>query len=277
MTRLREVILPFDPQYPEDAVPPSWRSRLSWVGLTFALGAVTGLGTAPDILHYVLFPVAALAAGLAVNHSGPGLAMILNMAPFRHGGERTGLWLRDMLFYTVGAVAATIALGAALGHLGSMLPRSWSAESYGLTALGVLAAVYALREPPVVSVSAPQWWTQLAEWRRGLFGRLLESGHFSALIGQVCGTFVPNTLVQIMTVAAVVYGSPAFGAFVFGVFVVQRVGTLWLIVSWRRTSADLDHAFELATAMTPRLRLIAGSLMAFVGAYSIVAWITSGG
>ncbi len=203
--------------------------------------------------------------------------MILNMAPFRHGGERTGRWLRNMLIYTVGAVAATTAVGGVLGYLGSMLPRSWSSDSYGLAALGVLAALYALREPPVVSLPAPQWWTQLAAWRRSRYRQLIESDPFGGLIREVCGTFVPNAMIQVMTVAAIVYGSPVFGAIVFGVYGAYRAGMLWLIVSWRSTSADIDHAFELTTGMAPRIRLIGGSWMAFVGAYSIVAWITSGG
>ena len=182
MNRLKEVILPFDPQRPEDIVPPSWRARASLVGLAFVLGALSGLGTS-NIVHYVLFSIAALAAGMAVNNSLPGLTMILNMAPFRHGGERTGRWLLNMLYYTVGAV---------LGYLGGMLPRSWSSDSYGPAALGVLAVVYALSEPPVVSLPSPQWWTQLAAWRRNLYRQLIEYDRFGALIGQVCGTFVPN-------------------------------------------------------------------------------------
>ena len=52
---------------------------------------------------------------------------------------------------------------------------------------------------------------------------------------------------------------------------------LCLIVSRRRTSADIDHAFELTTGMAPRFRLASGSWMVFVSAYSIVAWITGGG
>ena len=80
MNRLKEAILPFDPQYPEDIVPPSWRARASSVGFAFALGAVTGLGTL-SIVHYVAFLIVALFAGLSVNHSVPGLSMILNMAP----------------------------------------------------------------------------------------------------------------------------------------------------------------------------------------------------
>ena len=174
-----------------------------------------------------------------------------------------------MLIYTVGAVAATTVVGGVLGYLGSMLPRSWSSDSYGL------AALYALREPPVVSLPAPQWWTRLAAWRRSLYRQFIESDPFGGLIGEVCGTFVPNALVQVMTVAAIVYGSPTFGAIVFGVYGVYRAGMLWLIVSWRSTSADIDHAFELTTGMVPSLRLASGAWMAFVGAYSIVAWITS--
>ena len=59
------------------------------LGLAFALGAVTGLSTL-SIVHYVAFLIVALIAGLSVDHSVRGLSMILNMAPFRHGGERTG-------------------------------------------------------------------------------------------------------------------------------------------------------------------------------------------
>ncbi len=62
MNRLKEAILPFDPQYPEDIVPPSWRARASSVGFAFALGAVTGLGTL-SIVHYVAFLIVALFAG----------------------------------------------------------------------------------------------------------------------------------------------------------------------------------------------------------------------
>ncbi len=42
--------------------------------------------------------------------------------------------------------------------------------------------------------------------------QLIESDPFGGLIGEVCGTFVPNAMIQVMTVAAIVYGSPAFGA-----------------------------------------------------------------
>ena len=195
MNRLKEAILPFDPQRPEGIVPPSRRARASSVGFAFALGAVTGLGTL-NIVHYLVFLIVALVAGLSVNHSVPGLSMILNMAPFRHGGERTGRWLRNMLTYTVGAVAATTAVGWVLGYLGSMLPRSWSSDSYGLAALGALAALSALREPPVVSLPAPQWWTQLAAWRRSRYRQLIESDPFGGLIGEVCGTFVPNAMIS---------------------------------------------------------------------------------
>ena len=52
------------------------------MGFAFALGAVTGLGTL-NIVHYVVFLIVALIAWLSVNHSVPGLSMILNMAPFQ--------------------------------------------------------------------------------------------------------------------------------------------------------------------------------------------------
>ena len=116
MNRLKEAILPFDPQRPEDIVPPSRRARASLVCIAFALGAVSGLGTL-NIIHYVVFLIAALAAGLSVNHSVPGLSMILNMAPFRHGDERTG-----RLNYTVGTVAATTAVGGVLATWGVCCP-----------------------------------------------------------------------------------------------------------------------------------------------------------
>ena len=102
----------------------------------------------------------------------------------------------------------------------------------------------------------PQWWAQLAAWRRSRYRQFIESDPFGGLIGRVCGTFAPNALVQVITVAAVLYGSPASGAIVFGVYGAYRAGILWLIVSWRSTSADIDHAFELTTGMAPRLRLI---------------------
>ena len=42
---------------------------------------------------------------------------------------------------------------------------------------------------------------------------------------------MPDALVQVVAVAAVLYGSPISGAILFAVFGVSCVGMLWLLVS----------------------------------------------
>lgn len=67
-----------------------------------------------------------------------------------------GKWVRGMVSYSFGAIAATAVLGGVLGYLGDMLPPSLTPDANGLLILGALAALHALHEPQVVPVPMPQ-------------------------------------------------------------------------------------------------------------------------
>ena len=254
---------------------PRWTVRAIAVCIALIMGGVSALGTLE--FAYVFIPLAALTAGLTVNCSAAGYTMILNMAPLRYGGERRGKWLRGMVLYSVGAMASTATLGGVLGYLGAMLPPSLTPDANGLLILGSLAAVHALREPHVVPVPMPQSLRDLREKWRDRFFLSLVRHPLGTLIGQASGTLVPDALVQVSAMAAVLYGSPIFGAILFGMFGASRVGMLWLLVSRGRTEADVHRSFEFVGVTEPMLRLLSGCFLAAVGGYSILTWFIGGG
>ena len=88
------------------------------------------------------------------------------------------------------------------------------------------------------------------------------------MIGQASGTFVPDALVQVVAVAAVLYGSPISGAILFAMFGVSCVGMLWLLVSRGRTETDVHWSFEFVGVTEPLLRLLSSYFLAAAGGYS---------
>lgn len=211
--------------------------------------------------HFLIIGIgiAALLAGISGAWSPCGFAMIETFTPHMCGSQRRRTI--GVALFATGAIAASGALGAALGFVGQGLPTAWT-----LTLLGVLALVGAARDLGIVRIPLPQRRGQVPEsWRRHLplavwapaYGIMLGLG---VLTFQVVSTFL------VVAGASIALGSPATAAGCFALFGVGRV--LMVVVPPSRASSYSVAAVGIGPAM-PVIRRLNGVLLCGVGVLAL--------
>jgi hypothetical protein len=214
------------------------------------------------MLNHVLIigiGMAALLAGISGAWSPCGFAMIETFTPHMCGSQRRRTM--GVALFAIGAIAASAALGAALGFVGHGLPATWT-----FTLLGILALVGAARDLGIVRIPLPQRRGQVPEsWRRHLplavwapaYGIMLGLG---VLTFQVVSTF------WVVAGASIALGSPATAASCFALFGVGRV--LMVIVPPARATSFSVAAVGIGPVM-PVIRRLNGLLLCGVGVLAL--------
>ena len=205
--------------------------------------------------------------------------MVNTIAPVVYGEEgsdQQSRWLRALLFYTTGAVGAALGFGILLGFLGQMLPLGSFRPLLGATLIGSLCLLYALHELQVVRLFYPQWRRQVPSGWRRRFHPYATAALFGAQLGVGYLTYVPVATLYIVTVAAVIYGSPVYGALIFALFGLGRAGAL-LPLAWpARTQGKAYRISTRLMAVKPLVHLFNGWALAFAGAYLLTILIRAG-
>ncbi len=144
--------------------------------------------------------------------------------------------------------------------------------------VGSMALLYSLHEFKLVSLPMPQRKKQVpADWRYRYHPHV-TGWLFGGLLGLEYATFVPVATLYVVTAAAVLHGSPAYGAALLGLFGLGRAGMLWPIVLWsgrnlRQLQLDSAHLVPVE----PLIHLGNGLLQAAVGGCLLVGWALSFG
>jgi hypothetical protein len=202
--------------------------------------------------------------------------MALTITPVVHGGNRRR-WGLAVALHTAGATATAALFGAALGAIGdaagAVPTRPW------LSAVALVAAVYAGREVVGLPVPVPAARRQVPEWWRTFFSPNVAAGLYGLGLGIGYVTFLSFGTYVAVTVAAVVSGSPATGAAVVGAFGLTR--GLAVLVAWRATTeprvARLGSTLD-RLASSPGVRAANGvALLVVAVAAGASAWRASGG
>jgi hypothetical protein len=178
--------------------------------------------------------------------------MVETISPVVHGG-RGARYRLSVLLHTLGAVLAASAFGAVLGGAGAVLWAPWG--RWGLVALAVVAAAYALREAAGVPVPIPDRARQVPDWWRTFYSPGTAAFLYGMGLGVGFLTFLSYGTFVAVAAAAVASGSPLAGAALCapfglarGLSIVVANGTL----GSRGPGTAVGTLEELATTRLPR-------------------------
>jgi hypothetical protein len=134
--------------------------------------------------------------------------MVETISPVVHGGRRS--YRTAAFLHTLGAVVAAAAFGALLGAAGALLRAPWGRG--GFVALGVVGAVYTLREAAGLRIPIPDRARQVPDWWRTFYSPRVTAFLYGIGLGVGFLTFLSYGTFVAVAAAAVVSGSPGVGA-----------------------------------------------------------------
>lgn len=206
--------------------------------------------------------------------------MVHTIAPVVYGqgsSERSALWrwLPAMALHIAGAVAGGVLMGGLLGVLGARIPSEPARQAWGTALLGMLSLLYALHELRLLSLPYPQWQRQVqAQWR-SRFHPYITALLFGIQLGVGYATFVSVATLYVITVAAVMAGSPGYGALLFGLFALARAGLL-VPLAWQvRTQRDGVWITCAMIATKPLVHLGNGWVLALASGWLLAASVSA--
>ncbi len=142
--------------------------------------------------------------------------MVETFTPAGCGGRQRQV--TAIVCFTVASMAAAIAVGAACGALGGLLPQ----RRRLLVAAGLIAALAALREAGVLRLPVPDLRRQVPErWRRTLPLPVWSSG-YGAILGSGFGTYQPAGTYWVVLCSIAATGRPLVGAACMALFGLAR-------------------------------------------------------
>jgi hypothetical protein len=198
--------------------------------------------------------------------------MVETISPVVHGGRGTRYRL-SVLLHTLGAVLAASAFGAVLGGAGAVLRAPWG--RWGLVALAVVAAAYALREAAGVPVPIPDRARQVPDWWRTFYSPGTAAFLYGMGLGVGFLTFLSYGTFVAVAAAAVASGSPLAGAALCAPFGLARGLSIAVAngtLGSRGPGTAVGTLEELATTRLPRaanaLALAGVTVSAAAGALS---------
>jgi hypothetical protein len=138
--------------------------------------------------------------------------------------------------YTAAGAASSMLVGAALGYLGLSVGTAQAGAAGVAVAIGV-ATVAAVRELGVAPVPLVQLKRQTpGNW--GLFGQTTAAALWGFDLGLFATTWLTFAGAWLVPVLAVVSGSPAFGAVLFGAYWGGRALSVWVAPALMTRATD---------------------------------------
>jgi hypothetical protein len=186
--------------------------------------------------------------------------MLGSITPLGERG-RGSRWGVTVSAYLIGSAAAGIALGAALGWIGSPLPMSGNAR---LALLGLAIAVGVAFDLGLAGVPLPTTHRQVDETWRSTYRGWVWGLTFGAQLAIGVITVVTTALVYVTWLGAALAGSVAAGALVGLAFGLARALPI-LTVARVRTSGQLlgiDRTLQRFAAPARRVTVAAGASIA---------------
>jgi hypothetical protein len=188
--------------------------------------------------------------------------MVETITPVVHGGRR-GSYLTSILLHTFGATLAAVVFGAALGAIGALVNAPWG--NTGAIAIGLVSAVYLLREALNLPVPIPDRHKQVPEWWRTFYPPPVASLLYGLGLGIGFFTFLTFGTYVAVTVGALASGDVGQGILICAPFGLAR-GLSVLVGARGEGASPLD---DLAATPWPRaanaLALSAVAAVALLG------------
>jgi len=156
-------------------------------------------------------------------------------------------------------------LGALLGLLGSWLPATAEWQTGKAVLLGLLSLLYALHELQIITLPTPQRKRQVPDGWRYTLPSSLVALFFGLLLGLGYVTFIIVATFYIITIAAVLSGSPLLGAILLGLFGLGRAGSMWSLSLSMKSLEQVEYTIARLTKTTALVHLVNGMALAFVG------------
>lgn len=173
--------------------------------------------------------------------------------------------ISDLIFYTIGTLTSAVVLGALLGLLGIWLPATAQWQTGKFAFLGLLSVLYMLHELQIITLPTPQRKHQVPEEWRYTLPPSLTALFFGLLLSLGYVTFIIVATFYIITVAAVLVGSPLFGAILLGLFGLGRAGSMWPLSLSMKSLDQIEYTIARLTKTTALVHLVNGIALAFVG------------
>lgn len=194
--------------------------------------------------------------------------MVETITPGVHGGSRRR-WGVSVAAHALGATLAAAAFGAVLGAAGGLLGAPWGAG--GLLALAGVGLLYAGREALGLPIPVPEGRRQVPDWWRTFFSPPVSAFLYGLGLGVGFLTYLQFGTLVAVAVAAVVTGSPWWGALLLAPFGLVRGLTVLLardVADEERGGALVDALAAMALRRWPRA--------INVGALLLVAAVAAG-
>lgn len=190
--------------------------------------------------------------------------------------RRTGhsvLW-----FHVLGCLCGSAFIGGLLGCIGAIL-RAKAPQLVGSSSVllitGAIATLYSFRESGLLKVPAPKLSRQVfSRWRLTLAPRKAAI-LYGLELGVGFTTYVTATTFYVVSLWALLVGSPLLGAFGMTAFGVGRALPLWLL---SRRVTDTEERIQLSTALDrwkPVIHIVNGVALGFAGGCFIVAELSA--
>ena len=144
--------------------------------------------------------------------------MVETITPVVYGGR--GRWAAAVIVHATGAALVASVFGALLGWGGRGLGAPFGAA--GLIGIAVVASLYALAVMTRLRIPVPALRRQVPDWWRTFFSPMVTAFLYGAGLGIGFFTYLATGALFVVSVAAVVSGSPAAGAVMLGAFGLAR-------------------------------------------------------
>ena len=193
--------------------------------------------------------------------------MVETITPVVHGGRAR--WMGALALHALGATAAAVAFGAALGGIGRLLGAPWGRA--GLLAVTTVTVLYALGELTSLRIPVPQLRRQVPDWWRTFFGRPTAAALYGAGLGVGFLTYLANGTLVVVSFAAVAGGRAWMGALVVAPFGLVR--GLSASVAFDVDTPEQGRALvdRLASSSPVRRRAANGTALLVLAALTVVA------
>jgi len=232
--------------------------------LVAAAAVVSGLamGSTLESGHVMpLLLVAALCGGVLSTWSPCGYSSISLLRPSGKGGQALMRFLPVFAVHGLGYALGAAVLGAALGMMGHALGLGGFGIVAGLVLLGGLGLFYGLHQLDFIKMPYPQRRAQVPHDARQRFPKWVVSLLYGFSLGLDYLTYVQTPLLYLVTVAAVLTGSPLEAILLIGVFNLGRylpVAATLLPVSDAATQRWLSRHQETAAVVDGAILIAVG-------------------
>ena len=180
--------------------------------------------------------------------------MVETITPVVYGSRSR--WAAALTLHVAGATATAAIFGAALGFAGSLLEAPWGRA--GATALGAVAALYAVGELPRVTATVPQLRRQVPDWWREFFPWPIAAVLYGAGLGVGFFTYLTHGTLVAVSFAALASGDPMIGALIVGPFGLVR-GLSAARAARVRTQQDSRRLVDRLVAVPEHRRTLANA------------------